>query len=297
LEVLSALREAVDLAENTYWTRNEAGKWAIRTNRPHEAVEVLSGIPFDWTSGHAAVVHRPFVNLCFARHMLGDDEAVLRLAKESTEHFPHSMVFYGLQANVLGVMGRFEEMNRVIEESLSVRHHLRVSAGVSLTYTARELRAHGHHGQSLDVAERAVQWFRERPVEIQGEPWYYCAALNVAERWHEARDFSAGMFDRDPSAVDYLGLLGVFEARIGRSDEARRIAAELRAWQDERSRAECTLWRACINAQLGQLDDAMRLLQRAFSEGLAFSDEFHRDINLEPLWDHPPFQELIRPKG
>jgi DNA-binding winged helix-turn-helix (wHTH) protein/tetratricopeptide (TPR) repeat protein len=297
LEVLSSLREAVDLAENTYWTRNEAAKWAIRTNHPREAVELLSGIPVDWTSGHAVVVHRPFVNLCFAHHMLGADEAALRLAKESAEHFPDSMIFYGLQANILGVMGRFEEMNGIIEESFSVRHHTRTSAGVSLGYTARELRAHGYHEHSLDVAERAVEWFRERPDQIRGDPWFYAAALNAAERWHEARDFTAGMVDGDPSFVRYSGLLGVLEARTGRANEARRIAAELRACKDGRSRAECAFWRACINAQLGQLDEAMNLLQRSFAEGLPFSDEFHRDINLEPLWDHPPFRELIRPKG
>jgi hypothetical protein len=39
------------------------------------------------------------------------------------------------------------------------------------------------------------------------------------------------------------------------------------------------------------------LLQRAFSEGLRFSDVFRRDINVEPPWGHPPFQDLIEPKG
>jgi tetratricopeptide (TPR) repeat protein len=297
LEVLSALREAVDLAQNTYWIRNEAGKWAIHTNHPREAVEVLSDIPFDWTSGHAVIVSRPFINLCFAHHMLGEDEAVLRLAAESAEHFPNAMVLYGLQANVLGVMGRFEEMDRIIEESLTVRHHTRTSAGVSLTFTARELRAHGYHEQSLDVAERAVEWFNERPDEIQQSPWFYAAGLNAAERWHEARDFAGRMVHEKTGDVRYLGLLGVLEARVGRLDEARRIAAELHASQDQRSCAERTYWRACIAAQLGHRDEAMSLLQRAFSEGLRFSDEFHRDINLEPLWDSPPFQDLIEPKG
>jgi tetratricopeptide (TPR) repeat protein len=297
LEALSALREAVDLAPNTFWIRNQAGMWAIHNNRPVEAVEVLGGIPFDWTSGHPGFVQRPFVNLCFAHHMLGNDEAVLRLAVESLEHFPDAMIFYGLQANVLGVMGRFEEMNGILEASLSIRHHSRTSAGVSFPYTARELRAHGYHEQSLDVAERAVEWFRERPDEIQRESWFYVAALNAAERWQEARDFAERAVHEEPSAVRFVGLLGVLEARIGRTDEARQIAAELQLPGDDRLRSERTYWRACIAAQLGRLDEAVSLLQRAFSEGHRFSDEFHRDINLEPLWDYPPFQELIEPKG
>jgi hypothetical protein len=35
----------------------------------------------------------------------------------------------------------------------------------------------------------------------------------------------------------------------------------------------------------------------AFSEGWPFSDDLHCDIDLEPLWDYPPFVELIKPKG
>jgi len=297
LDGLRALREAAALAPNAYYARNHLGMVAIATNRPREAVEALRDIPYDWTSAATGHAQRPFVNLCFAYHMLGDDEAVLRLAAESLEHFPDALVFYGLQANVLGVMGRFEEMNRILEESLAVRHHTRTSAGVSFHYTARELRAHGYREQSLDVAERSVKWFRERPDEIRREPLFYIAALNAAERWHEARDFADRLVQERPGVVQHLGLLGVLGARIGRTDEARRIAAELHASKDEHSLAERTYWRACIAAQLGQLEEAVRLLQRASSEGGWFSDEVHRDINLEPLWDYPPFQDLIEPKG
>jgi serine/threonine protein kinase/tetratricopeptide (TPR) repeat protein len=303
LDVLSALREAARLAPNAYLARNWAGAAAIFNNRPHEAVEVLKTIPFDWTSGAAAHVQRPFVNLCFAYHMLGDDESMFRLAADSLEHFPDAMVFYGLQANALGVMGRFDEMDDILERSLAIRWHTRTSAGISHTYTARELRAHGYPEQSLDLAERAARWFRDRPDEIQEFPWEYAAALNVAERWEEARELAEQLARDRPDSVRYLGLLGVLEARVGHADEARRIDEELLTSRDEDPCAERhilpkrTFWRACIAAQLGQLDEAVRLLQRGFSEGLEFSDEFHRDINLEPLWDHPPFQELIRPKG
>jgi tetratricopeptide (TPR) repeat protein len=303
LDVLRAFREAVELAPNSYWARNKMGAWAISTNRPREAVEVLSDIPFDWTSGGTAHVQRPFVNLCFAYHMLGDDKAMLRLAAESLEHFPDAMIFYGLQANALGVMGRFDEMNHVLEKSLAIRHHTRTSAGVSFTYTARELRGHGYRAQSLGLGDQAVNWFNERPDEIQRTPWHYAAALNVAERWEEALEATEKYARERPEEVQYLGLLGVLEARIGRTDEARRIAMDLLNSEEEDSLAERhilperTYWRACIAAQLGQLDEAVHLLQRALSEGGLFSDEVHRDINLEPLWDYPPFQEFIRPKG
>ena len=41
----------------------------------------------------------------------------------------------------------------------------------------------------------------------------------------------------------------------------------------------------------------MNLLAKAFSQGMSYSYVWHSDPALEPLWDYPPFQELIEPKG
>jgi hypothetical protein len=38
-------------------------------------------------------------------------------------------------------------------------------------------------------------------------------------------------------------------------------------------------------------------LKEAYANGLGYSWESHIDVDLEPLWDYPPFQELIEPKG
>jgi tetratricopeptide (TPR) repeat protein len=302
LELLRATREAVGLAPNSYWFLRDLGMHAIDANRPREAVEALTRIPYDWTAGGTARASTPFYLLCFAHHMLGEYEAQLRVAAESQEHFPDRMVFYGLQANALAAMGRFEELDHIVEESstISVRGS---SWGFSHTFSARELRAHGFRERSIELASRVVEWYRDRPDEIQRFPWRYAAALNAAERWHEACEVAKQLARDEPELVQHLGLVGVLEARLGHADEARRIAVELVVSDGELStaerlsRSERSYWRACITAQLGQLDEATRLLQRAASEGGPFSDEVHRDINLEPLWEHPRFQELIRPKG
>ena len=41
----------------------------------------------------------------------------------------------------------------------------------------------------------------------------------------------------------------------------------------------------------------MELLREGFSRGLRFSLRFHYNVDLEPLWDYPPYQDLIAPKG
>jgi hypothetical protein len=58
-----------------------------------------------------------------------------------------------------------------------------------------------------------------------------------------------------------------------------------------------TYWRACIAALLGEKERAVALLKEAFSQGRRYGVSLHRDIDLEPLWDYPPFKDLLRPKG
>jgi len=57
-----------------------------------------------------------------------------------------------------------------------------------------------------------------------------------------------------------------------------------------------TYWRACIAAQLNEKERAVALLQESFNQGRPYGLFLHRDIDLEPLWDYPPFKEILRPK-
>jgi tetratricopeptide (TPR) repeat protein len=206
------------------------------------------------------------------------------------------LAFYGQQGDALAAMGRVEELNQLVEDTFAVPAR-RAAAGTVLSGTALELRAHGYREESLKLAERVLDWYRERPEEIDRAAWAYVRALSVAERWEEARDAAAQLVRDRPQFPQNFVLLGVLEARIGNAEAAQRIVEELLAWEGRGGRSDATYCQACIAAQLGDLDEAVRLLRRAFSEGRRYSIAMHCDINLEPLWDYPPFQELIRPKG
>ena len=62
-----------------------------------------------------------------------------------------------------------------------------------------------------------------------------------------------------------------------------------------------TLWRARIVLALGDRDQAIGLLRQAVNEGVSFSslvygDRFHVDVDLEPLFGYPPYEEIVAPK-
>jgi hypothetical protein len=76
-----------------------------------------------------------------------------------------------------------------------------------------------------------------------------------------------------------------------------RISEELAKLERPLYLGDRLYWQACIASLLGEKERAVALLKEAFSQGLEYSVNIHRDIALEPLWDYPPFKELLRPKG
>jgi len=136
--------------------------------------------------------------------------------------------------------------------------------------------------------------------------------LSRAGRLDESREVLEGLelpsvtvegLERPSEPV--LTQLGVVAARQGDREEALRIFRLL----EERGRAFPTyrssweIWHytygpAQIAAALGERERAVELLRETIAgSGAFYSMEFHSNRNLESLWDYPPFQELLRPKG
>ena len=89
-------------------------------------------------------------------------------------------------------------------------------------------------------------------------------------------------------------------ARTGDRVEARAVVDRIARLQQERTgprTAPHILRRARITALLDEPDEAMRLLREWYFAGGGFGTWVHADPDFEPLWDHPDFQEFIRPKG
>ena len=56
-----------------------------------------------------------------------------------------------------------------------------------------------------------------------------------------------------------------------------------------------TYWGARIASLLGEKERAVMMLREALSQGRWYT-QLHADMDLEPLRDYPPFQELVKPK-
>jgi tetratricopeptide (TPR) repeat protein len=298
-EALRGMREVVRIAPSHYMSRRFLAIVALRLNRPSEAIANLKQLQADqpetdlymesWTDG----------GLSNAYHMLREYERELQILDEAVERFPDMLWLRARQARALAALGRIADIERLIEEtSASPAGH--GSIGYILRIATGELRAHGHPEDAAVFAERALHWYRtnlESEGASESSKNLLGHALYAARRWGEARELFGELASEHPDNIDYAGCLGTLAARAGDVERADAVRESLLSIDEPYDFGMNTYWAACISAQLGRKDEAMELLRRSYAEGAGLGLHVHQDQDLEPLWDYPPFQRFIAPRG
>ncbi len=294
---LRRLREYVRLEPEHWWAKRLLGLMALRLNRPREAIEVCGALVKQGPETDAYVESWTYGGLSNAYHMLGEFERELETARQAIEAFPDMLWIRSREVRALAALGRAEEIHRIIEEcSRTPAGHGSVW-GVMIT-AIDELKAHGYAEESAALAEEALEWQRNR-VTVEGsavESRRLARSLFCAGHWEEAHALYEELALADPDNIDNQGYLGVLAARMGNRERALHIKKALLARDVPYELGSDTYWAACIAAQLGEREEAMDLLRRAFTEGADIGLLVHRDPDFEPLWDYPPFQRFIEPR-
>jgi tetratricopeptide (TPR) repeat protein len=297
-EALRTLRQMEKLAPGDYVINFLIGNVALRSNRPQETVDTYAKMnPTFWYS-HVTGSWR-FIILADAHHMLGDYEKELETIRLGDEYFPNLPSLRAQEARALSALGRTQEVESVIDDSLTLPSG-GGTPGDILLEAAEELRAHGHQEDAKEMVSRAVDWYRSRPAEeaaTERNRFGLARAAYLAEQWEEAQRLFRQLASEKPDDIDYKGYLGALAVRRGDPETPLRIAAELEGIDRPYVFGAHMYWRSCIAALLGDRELAVRLLRDAFAQGFRYDVSLHRDVNLEPLRDYPPFQELLRPKG
>jgi DNA-binding winged helix-turn-helix (wHTH) protein/tetratricopeptide (TPR) repeat protein len=286
---LAALQSIEALIPNDGPTKIVVATTALRAGRPRLAVEACSSIRLRgrFVRHPASVVRCRLI--ASAHHVLGEHDRELAQIRAVAEVIPNPIAVLGLEVRALAAAGRLEEVEEVLDHSLSVpaAHAL---IGQLMLEAAAEMRAHGSRKAAMEMAGRAVAWVerqgRDRaPGDVLG------GALCVAGRWLEARE----LYERGAAEgeLEALGAVGWLSIRVG--DEARADAVDTCLRQIRRPflYGEPELQRARIEAHRGDHDRAIELLCEAFAAGLPHDERLHRDLGLEPLWDEPKFREVI----
>jgi tetratricopeptide (TPR) repeat protein len=275
-----------------------AGWAALRVNRPREAVEWLR--PLDPERGSMRGWWPYWSFLTQTYHVLGQHRRELRAALRGRRQYPDNLALLRRELEARAARGQHERVVALLEESLTLRRpgdpYLTLAMVASLDF-----RAHGHPDHALDVVERAVARYRSLPDEearaALGSPIRLVQLLLYGGRWAEAEEALEALAADNPDNLEIKGSLGVLAAWQEDRDKASEADRWLAALDRPYLYGWHTEWRTRIAAALGQQDEAVRLLQEAFNQGVPFNPWVHRDPTFAALHDYPPFQELLRPKG
>ena len=301
-ESLRKSRGALELEPSSIWARARVASAALDLNRPLEAAAAFADIdPCDNFLGW----------LPRALYLAGDFDGALTAVRALQACFPQWQGLDNREVLVLAALGRVDEMEKVVERVLTSPRgedfESLVAPALLLSEASLELRFRGDQTAARSLAERALgrysraldQWRVEENAEPSVEQELPMVDLLwQAGRESEASELCQTLVERAPDQLGVVDTRGILAARRGDRQQAEEVDAALAAAEKTtRERIYAAYDRACITAQLGELDRALDLLREAIALGFPDWHVIRRDPDLEPLHDNPTFQELVRPKG
>src|SRR5438094_9222309 len=286
-------------------------------NRPREAVDALVALGPDRGFTRGWWVY--WYDLTTALHLLGDHRAELKQALEGARRFPDNPQVLMTQVRALAALGRADEVMQRLAASVNLPAMQGWTPADGMVVAALELRAHGHAAAGDAALAQARDWLAGRSAaEAASEEHRLRVALvsYIAGRLADAqRQFQLlaapdrlGRSDSLGAAgaaavtgdgwdqLDYVGYLGVIAARQGNREPALRVDRTLADLRRPYSFGRHTVWRARIQALLGERDVAVGLLREAIAQGYPHAHALHTDLAFDSLRNYPPFVELLKPK-
>jgi len=269
---------------------------ALALNRPLEALAALEG--WDPYREEMGLYRRYYwTERCKAHHVFGDHQRELTEAREARSVFPDRVDVLILELQARAALGQEAEVSRLLDEAPS----LEGDAFDAFLIAGEELRAHGHPEAARAAFESGIAWLRGRPAEEAKQPSHRLALAELlykAERWDEAYAAHRSLAAEWPENFQIEGWLGRSAARAGDTATARTIQGRFAEMElAEPSEYARYLQLSLLFADLGQPDEAMRVLREAFSHGFQYQLWIHRQMDLESLHDREDWKELMRPRG
>jgi serine/threonine protein kinase/tetratricopeptide (TPR) repeat protein len=290
---LEAARELQRIAPHDVVVRYNHARFAADLGEHDEVVDTLSGVVERVPRPYRVLRTLTLRQLMWSYHELGRFEESLALARGLRGDMPGETNPFQYEAAALAALGRLDELAEAIEECRRVPGGQCDTAKVLQT-TSWNLGAHGHRDASRAYALRAVEEYRSK-VE-NGDLTYsqrYLYALRAAELWDEYHRYASEVVQRYDEETDphmyALCCVGMGAAHLGDHSEAEAIMATFADKEDY-------IYAGYVAAHLGELDRAVEYFQRSVSSksGPGYDQFVRWDLDLEPLWGYPPFEELVR---
>jgi tetratricopeptide (TPR) repeat protein len=273
----------------------DGAEYAIRLNRPKESIGAMqtidtSRVLIGWT--------QYWERLTAARHMLGEHDEELNEALAARALYPDSLRVQFTEARARAALGDIDGIHQLIDDSIRLGMQPGWTVGGLLRATGEELITHDKPDAGYEILARAITWYQNLPPkEKEALNESLAITLLSAGRVEDAIVLLELLQQKDPNRFSTLGALGLAKALQGNRADAERISEQLGNINVPYSFGNTSVWQAKIAAALGNKDQAMVFLRRAFSQGTGMDDWIHREPAFRSLLDHPPYQNLLQPIG
>jgi tetratricopeptide (TPR) repeat protein len=284
------------LAGHSNWA---LGNTARSTRRFHESIEAYSRINLNQGWGAEWAI-RILGESARSRHILGEHEEELELARRMIERAPDDGWGRTTEVIALAALQRFGDLTRRVEAAVVLPEDpgtwTPFSPGDLLWTVAQELRGHGAADSARRYAEAAVEWYAaptaagiDDTVHLLG----HARALYNLERWSEAKVIYDRLTAVNPESPEFLAGVGMTAGRLGDTAKAAAVLAQLTSLKLDYPFGRPARWAANVAAVLGRRDEAVRLMNQAIREGTGRFEEWHVHLDFLPLLDYRPFGQLL----
>jgi serine/threonine-protein kinase len=234
--------------------------------------------------------------LATAYHQIDDFKNELDVANHADSL--HHGEFLHERLRATAASGDTAAVRRLIDSVATFSTNTDATAGQWMYIAALELRAHQHF-RAADTMFARAQVSLDTPAHEQASRSQRrdAAAVLLATGRYDSAYARLADLARDTADLAARGRAGVAAAGMGDTAKAKRISGELAAMQLTYRKGRTAYWRAAIAAQLGDKEQAVRLLKQAIMDGQGVGYEMHRLTEFQSLRGYAPFDEILRPKG
>ncbi|HEX6307519.1 MAG TPA: BTAD domain-containing putative transcriptional regulator [Longimicrobiales bacterium] len=279
-----------------------------RLNHPREAREVLGRL--DPEAGELRGWIFYWVELATAHHMLRDHARELEVASRCRRLHPHEPLAALLEARAFAGLGRAADVARVIDQLLASPAGRKRAAGELMVDAGLELHAHGAATAGAALLDRAVEWHRSEDDGDAASRRALGRALYFAGRLDEAREIFEDLTRTSGGRVQPVsehhaqlqahldeGFLAAIAAHRNDVAAIQRWCELLEALEGPFLYGAQWFWLAAVAAVRDDTDRAIRMVRRAFADGLPMEMFVHTDPHLARLRGDERFDAIMRPRG
>ena len=144
-------------------------------------------------------------------------------------------------------------------------------------------------------ANMSLDYLVSLPKADKDGTWAF--SYYMAGQLQESLTIYEQLYRKDPRPI-WLTKIGCLNAKLGKRTVALSTATALETMNVPFPNGRIKYGLARIYASLGEKEKAFDLMMQAFKEGWVFDfGSYDYDFEFLPLFDYPPFQEFVKPKG